>query len=185
MDDFTRYLPFLFLIALVAYHLWPARRPTLSETYPVQIRRAFVSQKHHEIDCFGVDDSGFGAVSYYRATFEILETREQVTLSLNLDQFAFMDQGVSGNLTSQGTKCLGFEADIPLKNPNEKESPDNEKESPDDEVTTHIKVLCEECWKSCSFPVTKVGTVQQCAHCRAYVDVENQWGQNQPGANSY
>lgn len=164
VDEYARYLPLLFVIVLVVYLLRGSRHQTLGQTVPVQIRRAAVAQKHHDIRLQGLAPRLL-AVSYYSVTFEIMETREQVTFSLSLDQFAFLDHGVSGNLTSQGTNYLGFEADVPLKDP-------NRKESGDDEIITDIKVLCEECGQSCIFPVTKLGTVQQCAHCRAYVDVE-------------
>ena len=35
-----------------------------------------------------------------------------------------------------------------------------------------LGVICEECHKSTSFPVTKKGAVQECSHCQAYVDVK-------------
>jgi hypothetical protein len=34
-----------------------------------------------------------------------------------------------------------------------------------------IEVLCEECSKKSSFPSSQKGTVQDCPHCGAYVDV--------------
>jgi hypothetical protein len=35
-----------------------------------------------------------------------------------------------------------------------------------------IEVVCEECGKSSRFPIEQEGTVQDCRHCRAYIDVE-------------
>ena len=35
-----------------------------------------------------------------------------------------------------------------------------------------VEVVCEECQKSTSYPVTKKGSVQECSHCGAFVDVE-------------
>ena len=156
MDEFTRYLPHLFVIGLFASFMWRSRRRT---PLPVQVRRATIAQKHHDI-MLRSTRWGSSAVSYYKVTFEIMDTREQLTFSLKLDQFAFLEQGMSGNLTSQGTKYLGFEADTPLEEPRA------------DERTTDIKVRCEECGQSSRFPPGERGTVQQCTHCRAYVDVE-------------
>jgi hypothetical protein len=34
-----------------------------------------------------------------------------------------------------------------------------------------IDVVCEECGKTSSFPASTKGTVQDCSHCSAYVDV--------------
>ena len=34
-----------------------------------------------------------------------------------------------------------------------------------------IGVVCEECGKTTTFPAAKLGTVQDCSHCSAYVDV--------------
>lgn len=34
-----------------------------------------------------------------------------------------------------------------------------------------MDVLCEECGKTSQFPVTLLGTIQDCPHCGAYVDV--------------
>jgi hypothetical protein len=36
-----------------------------------------------------------------------------------------------------------------------------------------IEVVCEECGKTSHFGGSKSGTVQDCAHCGAYVDVED------------
>jgi hypothetical protein len=36
-----------------------------------------------------------------------------------------------------------------------------------------IEVICEECGKSSHFGASKNGTVQDCLHCGAYVDVED------------
>jgi hypothetical protein len=35
-----------------------------------------------------------------------------------------------------------------------------------------ITVVCEDCGKSTAFPYEKLGSVQDCAYCGAYVDVE-------------
>jgi Putative prokaryotic signal transducing protein len=34
-----------------------------------------------------------------------------------------------------------------------------------------VEVVCEECGKRSEFPAAQTGTVQNCPHCRAYVDV--------------
>jgi hypothetical protein len=34
-----------------------------------------------------------------------------------------------------------------------------------------IEVVCEECGRPASFPAAQQGSVQQCPHCRAYIDV--------------
>ena len=34
-----------------------------------------------------------------------------------------------------------------------------------------IEVTCEECGKTSTFPASQQGWVQNCSHCRAYVDV--------------
>lgn len=40
-----------------------------------------------------------------------------------------------------------------------------------------IEVTCEECGKRSQFPAEQHGSVQECPHCRAYVDVgEDDWG---------
>jgi predicted nucleic acid-binding Zn-ribbon protein len=43
----------------------------------------------------------------------------------------------------------------------------------DQNADTTVGVLCEECGKKTLFPVSKRGTVQDCEHCGAYVDVED------------
>jgi hypothetical protein len=40
--------------------------------------------------------------------------------------------------------------------------------------TGQIEVVCEECGKTTTFPASLDGTTQECAHCRAYVDVGDQ-----------
>ena len=35
-----------------------------------------------------------------------------------------------------------------------------------------IEVVCEECGESSTFPVAQRGSVQECPHCNAYLDVE-------------
>jgi hypothetical protein len=43
--------------------------------------------------------------------------------------------------------------------------------------TWPIGVTCEECGKRSLFPAEQNGTVQECPHCRAYVDVgDESWG---------
>jgi hypothetical protein len=47
-----------------------------------------------------------------------------------------------------------------------------------------IDVLCEECGQCSSFPAAQRGSVQQCKHCGAYVDVETEtsseeWAESQ------
>jgi hypothetical protein len=39
-------------------------------------------------------------------------------------------------------------------------------------VAERLEIVCEECRKSTFFPAAKKGTVQECLHCGAYVDVE-------------
>jgi hypothetical protein len=39
-----------------------------------------------------------------------------------------------------------------------------------------VEVVCEECGKRCEFPAAQKGTVQNCPHCRAYVDVGDEVG---------
>ncbi len=44
-----------------------------------------------------------------------------------------------------------------------------------------ITVVCDECGKSSSFPASDRGSVQNCPHCRSYVDVgevefDGEWG---------
>jgi rubrerythrin len=36
-----------------------------------------------------------------------------------------------------------------------------------------IEVVCEECQQNASYPAEQRGTVQDCPHCGAYVDVES------------
>ena len=38
-------------------------------------------------------------------------------------------------------------------------------------IESTIEVFCEECGQRSTFPSTQRGSVQQCQHCRAYVDV--------------
>ena len=40
-----------------------------------------------------------------------------------------------------------------------------------DAATPPIEVVCEECGGCASFPAVQKGSVQQCPHCGAYVDV--------------
>ena len=47
-----------------------------------------------------------------------------------------------------------------------------------------ITVVCDECGKSSSFPASERGSVQNCPHCRAYVDVgevefDGEWGDSE------
>jgi hypothetical protein len=37
-----------------------------------------------------------------------------------------------------------------------------------------IEVVCEECGESASFPVAQRASVQECPHCGAYLDVEDE-----------
>jgi hypothetical protein len=37
---------------------------------------------------------------------------------------------------------------------------------------TEIEVVCEECGRRASFPAAQKGSVQECPHCGAYLDVE-------------
>lgn len=48
--------------------------------------------------------------------------------------------------------------------------------SSQDEAQTgpEIEVVCEECGQRSTFQTAQGGSVQQCRHCRAYVDVENE-----------
>jgi putative signal transducing protein len=50
-----------------------------------------------------------------------------------------------------------------------------ERQQPDQSVESNagpaIEVLCEECRKKSSFPSSQKGSVQDCLHCGAYVDV--------------
>lgn len=49
--------------------------------------------------------------------------------------------------------------------------------------TSHVEVRCEECGNISSFPDSLLGTVQDCPHCGAYVDVgELDWdvGSDEP-----
>jgi hypothetical protein len=41
----------------------------------------------------------------------------------------------------------------------------------DEQPTTPIEVVCEKCGKSTEFPASQRGSVQECAHCGAFVDV--------------
>lgn len=41
---------------------------------------------------------------------------------------------------------------------------------------TPVAVVCEECGKPSQFPAAQTGTVQNCPHCRAYVDVGGEVG---------
>ncbi len=41
---------------------------------------------------------------------------------------------------------------------------------------TPVGVVCEECGKRSEFPGALTGTTQNCAHCRAYVDVGDEVG---------
>ena len=44
-----------------------------------------------------------------------------------------------------------------------------------------IAVACEDCGKSTDFPARFIGTVQECRHCRAHVDVgEFDWPYDDP-----
>jgi hypothetical protein len=36
----------------------------------------------------------------------------------------------------------------------------------------NVELVCDDCAKSIAFPVSAVGTVQQCPYCGGYVDVE-------------
>ena len=42
--------------------------------------------------------------------------------------------------------------------------------------TVAIDIVCEECGKTTPFPASKRGTVQDCGHCGAFVDVEDTIG---------
>ena len=44
------------------------------------------------------------------------------------------------------------------------------------ESDSSIEVVCEDCGRSTPFPTSKRGTVQDCSHCGAYVDVEEDGG---------
>ena len=44
------------------------------------------------------------------------------------------------------------------------------------EAAPPIEVVCEECGKRSEFPSAQKGTVQNCPHCRAYVDVGDEVG---------
>ncbi len=37
---------------------------------------------------------------------------------------------------------------------------------------TNVELVCDGCEKSISFPVSVVGTIQECPHCGGYIDVE-------------
>ncbi len=56
----------------------------------------------------------------------------------------------------------------------------------DGEVTgPDIEAACEECGGQASFPASQKGSVQQCPHCGAYVDVgvdeaDDDWGDAEP-----
>jgi hypothetical protein len=39
------------------------------------------------------------------------------------------------------------------------------------EASSDIQVICEDCGKTTSFPGSLDGTIQECRHCGAYVDV--------------
>jgi hypothetical protein len=41
----------------------------------------------------------------------------------------------------------------------------------DEQTQTAVEVVCEECGERSAFPVIQLGSVQQCPHCGAYVDV--------------
>jgi hypothetical protein len=45
-----------------------------------------------------------------------------------------------------------------------------------------LDVACEDCGKRASYPPTQRGTVQECPHCGAYVDVDDtpwaEWGES-------
>lgn len=50
------------------------------------------------------------------------------------------------------------------------------------ELGPPIEVVCEKCGKSSSFPPSKKGNVERCLHCRAYLDVgddigDEDWGE--------
>lgn len=47
-----------------------------------------------------------------------------------------------------------------------------------------VEVVCEECGKTTSFPVSQRGTVQNCGHCGAYVDVEDGGGAEPPESSA-
>ena len=49
-----------------------------------------------------------------------------------------------------------------------------------------IEVICEQCGKRSEFPAAQLGTVQDCPHCSAYVDVGDDagiedWGEAEEG----
>lgn len=51
---------------------------------------------------------------------------------------------------------------------------------------TAVQVTCEECGKASSFPAAQRGTVQDCPHCGASVDVEadvfsGEWSEEDEG----
>jgi hypothetical protein len=55
-----------------------------------------------------------------------------------------------------------------------------------DAAGTPIATVCEECGGQASFPVAQRGSVQQCPHCGAYLDVggeemSDEWREAEPG----
>jgi hypothetical protein len=48
-----------------------------------------------------------------------------------------------------------------------------------------VEVVCDECGRSASFPAAQRGSVQQCPHCRGYIDVgadefSEEWAESPP-----
>jgi hypothetical protein len=41
----------------------------------------------------------------------------------------------------------------------------------DEQTETAVEVVCEECGERSAYPAIQLGSVQQCPHCGAYVDV--------------
>jgi len=44
-----------------------------------------------------------------------------------------------------------------------------------------MEVVCEKCGERSAFPASQLGSVQQCQHCGAYVDVQNEESSEEDG----
>jgi hypothetical protein len=43
-----------------------------------------------------------------------------------------------------------------------------------------LEIVCQECGKHSAFPASQRGSVQQCQHCDAYIDVEDEESLDEP-----
>lgn len=158
----TGILLFLFFVGSLIIAYWHTRQ---ASRQPMCTRKARLLKKEQEIFCKAnakhpVYDS------LYRVVFEINETAERLTLGMGLSSYVMLEEGETGVLTYRGEQFVDFNPDIPRK-----DSKGNERHG--SEILTGIDVVCEECGRATNFPLGQLGTVRQCAHCRAYIDVED------------